>query len=122
MKVFFDGACRPNPGAMQVAVVARGQLYLRDAGDGTSEAAEWLALLEGLAVARTLGLGAVELLGDSLSVVNQANGRSAARTLESKRCLSAFLDAAGELHTVKVRHVKRTQNLAGIALTRLHER
>lgn len=118
MKIFFDGGCRPNPGAMEVAAVARGAVFHEEAGPGTSELAEWLALLHALGVARALGAETVELLGDSLAVINQASGRAPCRTQESERCRSAFIEAAAQFHGVRLRHVKRTQNLAGIALAR----
>jgi ribonuclease HI len=122
MKVFCDGGCRPNPGAMEVAVVARGTLHYRAAGEGTSEAAEWLALLEGLAVAKVLGAQTVELLSDCRSVINQAQGRSRCPTADAVRYRDALAEAAGHFRQVRLRHVKRTQNLAGIALARRHQR
>jgi hypothetical protein len=41
LKVYFDGGCRPNPGVIEVAVVARGATYFfDDLGCGTSSDAE----------------------------------------------------------------------------------
>ena len=54
LKIFFDGGCRPNPGVMEVAVVARGVAYFFDnVGCGTSSDAEWLALRLALQLAQT---------------------------------------------------------------------
>lgn len=119
VKVFFDGGCRGNPPAMEIAVVAAGRTtILRDLGPGTSTDAEWLALIHALTLARALDLPDMVLLGDSADVVAKANGRvpcrgDAARHLERFRALAA----AGT--PPRVRHVKRAQNLAGIALARL---
>ena len=119
-KVYFDGGCRPNPGAMEIAVVAAGRTtVVRDLGHGTSEQAEWLALTRALEVARSLGTDFV-LVGDAADVVAKANGateyRGAARDhVERYRVL-----AGG--NPPRVRLVKRSHNLAGIALARLHAR
>jgi ribonuclease HI len=45
LKIFFDGGCRPNPGRIEVALVARGMTYFDDdLGCGSSSDAEWIAL------------------------------------------------------------------------------
>lgn len=117
MKIYFDGGCRPNPGAMEVAAVARGRVYHRRVAEpGTSERAEWLALLHALEVAKSLGVAEAVLLGDSLAVIDQVNGRARRTGGEICGLLSAFEDAAKPLESVRVRYVKRSQNLAGIAL------
>src|SRR3546814_16080588 len=57
IKIYFDGGCRPNPGKMETAVVTGGAaVVVRDAGIGSSQAAEWLALIAALRLARALGL------------------------------------------------------------------
>jgi ribonuclease HI len=122
LRVFFDGGCRPNPGEMETAVVAGGILHHRkDLGHGSSEQAEWLALLHALQVAKALGATVVEALGDSASVINQARGVSKCQKPELRRCLQAFEDEARHFASLRVRHVKRTQNLAGIALAKARD-
>ena len=119
LKVFFDGGCRPNPGMMEVAVVARGKSYLRpDLGYGSSFDAEWLALIEAATIAADMGEPCV-LLGDAATVVNQAIGKGACRgaALEYLERFRALLPAGSH-----VRYIKRTQNLAGIALEGLRRR
>ncbi len=117
VKVFFDGGCRPNPGEMETAVVARGKLYHRGSlGHGSSEHAEWLALLDALRVAKSLGASTVEALGDSASVINQARGLSRSTKPELRSCLHLFEEEARHFVRLRVRYIKRTQNLAGIAL------
>lgn len=123
MKLFFDGACRPNPGAIRTAVVAGGRAFLRDdPGKGDCNDAEWLALLDALAVARDLGLAEVILLGDSALVVNQALGRAPCRAGRFAARLARFRELAKGFRTVRVRRIARTQNLAGIALERSYGR
>lgn len=117
LRLFFDGGCRPNPGRMEIAVVARGDVLIdRDLGHGSSMDAEWLALLRAVAVARSLEVADAVLLGDSAAVVAQANavlGGAAPRSAHA----TAFVAAASGM-ALRVRHIKRTQNLAGIALAR----
>ncbi len=116
VKVFFDGGYRPSPFGMETAVVVRGHAYLqRDLGPGSSMDAEWLALIHAVTIARELGLTDAVFLGDSLAVIGQANGTA--------KCRGAYREHLGALKLVsptpQIRYVKRTQNLAGIALERL---
>jgi ribonuclease HI len=120
-KVFFDGGCRPNPGPIETAVVLRGQAHIRrDHGAGTHQDAEWLALIDALRLAQAEGLADFVLIGDALAVVRVASGL-ARPAAEVAHHLTAFRALAGE-HAPPVRHVRRAQNLAGIALNRLHPR
>ncbi len=119
VKVYFDGGCQPNPGQMETAVVVRGQAYFqRDLGTGSNNDAEWLALIHAVRIARELELQDYILLGDSQLVVNQATGvwRCKSPRLQTHFDRYAALSAAGAPH--RVRHIKRAQNLAGIALAR----
>ena len=118
IKIYFDGGCRPNPGKMETAVVTGGAaVVVRDAGIGSSQDAEWLALIAALRLARDLGLANFILLGDAAGVVAQANGTVRARG-EAAEHLAHFRALAGDGPAPAVRHIKRTQNLAGIALAR----
>ncbi len=103
---------------MTVAVVARGVVHHRCAGHGSSHEAEWAALLYALDVASTLGVRDVVLVGDAANVVAQANGAKCA----SPDLLAAFRQSAQAFDRVHVRHVRRGQNLAGIALAKLTPR
>ncbi|HEX7751997.1 MAG TPA: reverse transcriptase-like protein [Novosphingobium sp.] len=121
-KVFFDGGCRPNPGAMELAVVAAGRTHVRrDLGHGTSHDAEWLALIEALRFAQALGLADYVLLGDAAAVIGPATGAVKCRA-HARTHLRALHGLAGTHGLPRIRYVKRAQNLAGIALARLHER
>ena len=117
-KVYFDGGCRPNPGAMETMVVVKGECHHRsDLGSGTSEEAEWLALLDAVALARSLRLRDILLLGDAVGVVAQAQGEAKSRNFPQHR--AAFAAAVAGVAGWRLRHVPRSQNLAGIALSRL---
>lgn len=121
-KIYFDGGCRPNPGTMEIAVVTGGVAEVdRDAGQGSSMDAEWLALIAALRLARSRGLADFVLLGDAAAVVAQANGTVRVRGANEGH-LAAFRTLAGDGPVPRVRHIKRAQNLAGTALARLHGR
>ena len=119
LKIFFDGGCRPNPGCIEAAVVARGEtLFFDDLGSGTSSDAEWLALRAALRVAQALGESDFELIGDCANVLAQANGAARCRGLAAEEHLARFREAAALGPPGRIRWIARTQNLAGIALAR----
>ncbi|WP_309750955.1 reverse transcriptase-like protein [Novosphingobium sp.] len=122
LKVFFDGGCRPNPGRIEAAVVVRGNVQLfDDLGHGTNSDAEWLALICALELAQRQGLADIVLIGDAIAVVQQAN--AALRTGRAKhRHAARFLALSAKAHPVRIRWIKRAQNLAGIALAARHPR
>jgi len=122
LKVYFDGGCRPNPGTMELAVVAAGRSYIvPDLGYGTSEDAEWLALMHALRTVRSLGRTEFVLLGDAISVIGPAMGTAKCRG-PAIRHLRDYQALVGTAPMPLVRYIKRTQNLAGIALAGLHPR
>jgi len=113
VKIWFDGGCRPNPGAIEIAVVIRGSTRIeRDLGSGDNEDAEWLALLRALALAKAEEVGDVILIGDALSVIRQAKGEQRGR----QPWIDRFHEARRGFNRLRLRHVRRHQNLAGIAL------
>jgi len=122
VKIFFDGGLRPMPAGMETAVVIAGQAFVsRNLGAGTSMAAEWLALIEAARRATALGLVDAVLLGDAAAVVAQANGRVRCPAVLAGHL--AALDALRHARArLRVRYVKRSQNLAGIALAAEHPR
>ena len=121
LKVYFDGGCAPNPGAMRTAVVMRGVAHLDlDAGDGSSGEAEWLGLLNALGLAAAAGARDVVLLGDSASVIDQATGT--ARLHLPAEHHARFVALCGRFDRLRFRRIKRNQNLAGIALEQVRRR
>ena len=118
MKLFFDGGLRPA--GMELAVVVGGRLHVeRDLGPGTSMEAEWRALIAAIRLAARLGIADAVLLGDAAAVIAQATGR--VRVPPAYRTLAAaYHDGVDRPGRVRLRHVRRAQNLAGIALDRLY--
>lgn len=122
VKVFFDGGCRGAADEMEIAVVAAGRTtILRDLGPGTSSDAEWLALIHALTIARALGLPEIVLIGDNADVIAKARGEVRCRGSDAVH-LDRFRALAAPGHPPRLRRVGRSQNLAGIALARLHPR
>ena len=126
-KVFFDAGCRPNPGAIEVAVVMRGTTHLFDQlGEGTNSDAEWLGLLCALELEQAQGAKNVELIGDALEVIRQANaalgGAPCGPAHPQRQHILRFMALARQARPARIRWVKRAQNLAGIALAARHPR
>lgn len=122
LKVYFDGGCRPNPGRIEAAVVVRGTPHLfDDLGQGSNSDAEWQALICAVRVAQSLGLTEVTLLGDAAEIIRRAN--EALRTNHA-RCghAATFLALASAMPGLRIRWIRRAQNLAGIALAARHPR
>ena len=121
-KVFFDGGCRPNPGPIEAAAVVRGAVHrFEGLGAGSNHDAEWRALLAALELAVGLDLGAIELIGDAAEVIAQgcAALAGAAAPAPYAEALRALAVRAPDL---RIRWIKRQQNLAGIALAARHPR
>ncbi|HEU0045240.1 ribonuclease H family protein [Sphingomonas sp.] len=105
---------------MEVAVVTGGATRIvTDLGRGTSTEAEWLALIHALRVARSLDFTEAVLLGDSADVVAKANGKVPCRGTCATH-LQSFRSLLDGIAAPRVRYIKRSQNLAGIALAGRH--
>jgi ribonuclease HI len=120
VKIFFDGGSRPE--GMELAVVIGGRVTVRrHLGQGTSMEVEWLALIEAMRLAHEHEIDDPVLLGDAKAVIAQANGIVRC-PLSCRRHLEAFRLLPRPKGRMRIRFVKRTQNLAGIALAALHDR
>lgn len=121
LKIYWDGGCRPNPGQMEAAVVVRGVVHLfDDLGVGSRHDAEWLALIRALEIAQAQGLAGVELIGDAIDVIGQANRLLAGGAAQGHA--ATFLALVGNFPPARIRWIRRGQNLAGIALSARHPR
>ena len=119
-KLFFDGGCRPNPGAMEAAVVARGVTHHWPMlGHGDNNDAEWLALIRAATLARSLGAVDVVLIGDSALVIAQAKRVQPCRAPRLEAHRAAFDAIVADFSRLRLRQVARSHNLAGIALDRI---
>ena len=120
VKLFFDGSSRPAPHGMATAVVAGGRSHLRrDLGAGTSMDAEWLALLHAVTLAHDLGVADAVVLGDAAAVIAQAKGD--VRCPPACRDHLALFQTLPRIGRIRLRYIRRNQNLAGIALEAMRE-
>lgn len=117
MDIYFDGGCKPNPGKMEVGVVFHGETSHHDNyGHGTNNQAEWLALLYAMGLAEEKGYTNIHLIGDSKLVISQALGVWKCNQAELRVFLEEFNRRKGAFRSVKLTHVRRHLNLAGIYL------
>ncbi len=115
---FIDGACAGNPGPMRIAVVGPGIRIVRDAGTGTNNRAEYLALLSALSYARALCTGTDEIVikSDSQLLVRQMNGIYKVRSHTLKPLYEEAQKLLHQISThckVSIQWVPREWNLAG---------
>lgn len=107
---------------MEAAVVIRGVEHIFDnLGAGTSNDAEWLALIRALELSQSQGLNDTVLIGDALTIIRQANS-ALANGYAANGHAATFLALANQARPARIRWIKREQNLAGIALQRRHPR
>jgi Ribonuclease HI len=92
-----------------------------DLGYGTNEDAEWLGLIRALELVQAEGIVDALLLGDALAVVRQANAALVAGAIAAGHART-FQALHAACRPARIRWIKRSQNLAGIALASRHPR
>lgn len=123
MKLYFDGGCVPNPGKMEAAVVSddgtvQHHMHL---SNGTNNEAEWLAFLWAVEIARANPDQPIEILGDSQLVIMQAQGLWKCNVPALIEFKNEFLRIKDDFTQLKLTHVKRKFNLAGIYIESLQK-
>lgn len=123
MRLYFDGGCIPNPGKMECAVVSEdGSIKEhRHIGQGTNNEAEWLAFLWAVELAKPFADQALEILGDSKLVIMQAQGLWKCNGANLIVFRDEFTKQKGEFKNLKLTHVRRNINLAGIYIEQLQK-
>lgn len=114
--LFFDGACRGNPGPMGIGCLLiqddkiLSEVSGRLSENGTNNVAEWGALIYGLEVAVKYRITNLVVKGDSELVIRQMRGEYKVR----KRHLVPFKIKARELcskfNSVVFEHIPRELN------------
>ncbi len=113
--LFFDGACRGNPGPMGIGIVLlekgkKVKEVSKRLGKGTNNIAEWSALIEGLKLAKTHGCKILEVRGDSQLVIRQIMGRY---RVKNRNLLPLFNEAkklCSDFEKIDFRWVEREEN------------
>ena len=76
--LYFDGASSGNPGRRAIGVVletpTKTYRFKKEIGKGTSNQAEYYALIAGLMLAKKLGVKELTVKGDSQLVIKQMRG------------------------------------------------
>jgi len=120
--LYFDGACRGNPGPMAIGIVLlengkKVKEVSKRLGKGTNNIAEWSALIEGLKLAKTYGCRVLEVRGDSQLIIRQITGRY---MVKSENLIPLFNEAKKlccNFEKIGFKWVKREENTDTDALS-----
>ena len=114
--VNFDGGSRGNPGPAAIAAVVTDpsgeELAERSEtiGEATNNVAEYRALLLGIELARQLGASRLDLVGDSMLIVQQVRGEWKIKQAHLRPLREQVVKALEDFESWSIRHVKREQN------------
>lgn len=120
--VHVDGGARGNPGpaaAASVVSTPAGEVLDEASellGKVTNNVAEYRALLLGLARARALGAGEVEVVNDSELIAKQVQGLYKVKHEAMKPLYKQAMSALREFEAWSIRSVPRAQNADADAL------
>ena len=120
--LYFDGACRGNPGPMGIGVVLlengkKIKEISKRLGKGTNNIAEWSALIEGLKLAKAHGCRELEVRGDSQLIIRQITGRY---MVKSENLIPLYNEAkrlSARFGKISFKWVKRDNNAQTDALS-----
>ncbi len=82
----------------------------RTAGLGTSNEAEYRALIGGLEACIKYGLKRIHIIGDSQLIIQQVLGGFKVNKLELKQCLNKVRELLAQLDEYSIRWIPRSQN------------
>ena len=114
--VYVDGASRGNPGPSSVGAVALlpgGEELTsvsKPIGKATNNVAEYMAVLEGLRLARMLRAREVEVRLDSELVARQLNGEYRIKNSNLRKISRSVVDEATRFEVCRYVHVPRSEN------------
>ncbi|MBS3759877.1 ribonuclease HI [Halodesulfurarchaeum sp.] len=113
--VYFDGACRGNPGPSSVGWVLIDEDGIVDEGGetigrATNNQAEYEALIHGLEVAVQYGYDEAEIRGDSELIVNQVTGAWNANDPTLREYRVRVHELLAEFEDYSITHVPRETN------------
>jgi ribonuclease HI len=120
--VHVDGGARGNPGPAAAACVITSPAgdvlgeHSQLLGRATNNVAEYRALLLGLAKARELGAGEVEVVGDSELIAKQVQGAYKVKHEAMRPLYLEAMAALGDFERWSIRTVARAQNADADAL------
>ena len=119
-----DGGSHGNPGPAGAGVVVRtdddgtvlyeGGIFI---GRATNNVAEYHGLLAGLAAARRLNAGQVEIVSDSQLLVRQMTGQYRVKNAALKQLFEQARELVGQFDECSFRHIPREENTEADALS-----
>ena len=117
LKIFTDGKTINNPGPSYIGVLIKeGEKEIRRirkfVGNGTSNEAEYMAMIEGMREALKLGAKDVEILTDSELVVRQMRGEYKVRAKNLKRLKKRAESLLKKFESFSITHIPRKENPA----------
>jgi ribonuclease HI len=124
LSIHFDGACAGNPGPAGAGVIiadAQGKVLRRVKsflGEGTSNVAEYCALIIGLREAKRLGATEVVCLTDSQLVEKQLNGKYKIKNARLRSLSLQAMELARGFSSFSLKRVDRTENREADALAK----
>ena len=129
-QLFFDGACRGNPGPSSVGGVIYDSekkeldTFFGSLGVATNNVAEYCALLAGLNRCRVLNIKELQVFGDSNLVIKQVKGEWKIKNDKLRaiykqiKAVEPFFSSISYEHVYRVNN-KRADALANMALDAL---
>lgn len=117
-----DGAARGNPGPAGIGVILEdpGGVVVAELAEGigwaTNNVAEYRALLAGLELARTSGVGELVVFSDSLLLVQQMKGEFRVKHKGLKPLYEKARELVSEFDRVRFEAVRRELNAGADAL------
>ena len=119
--LYTDGGSRGNPGPAGIGVVltlSDGQKHTHSAyiGDKTNNQAEYMALIEGIRLAKLHKVESLNCFLDSELVVQQLNGKYKVKNAGIKELFTIVQKELNAFDSVRFAHVKRANNAEADAL------
>lgn len=112
--LYFDGACRGNPGAAATGYVLETMQNVlhdgRSLGEQTNNEAEYKALLDGLREAKAHGVTDIDIHGDSQVIIRQVTGDYDCNASNLAPLLDDVHEALDGFDSWTITHVPREEN------------
>ena len=120
--LYFDGACRGNPGKASYGIVVfneKGAEIIADnglLGITTNNVAEYCGLLRGLIVCDSMGIKELTVKGDSNLVIQHVTGKWKVRNENLKKIHKQIKEIDKNFKSISYEHVYRKFNKRADAL------
>ena len=120
--LYFDGACRGNPGRSSYGLVVfdkDGNEILNDKGYigiTTNNVAEYCGLLRGLIICEKMGITDLNVKGDSNLVIQHVTGKWKVRNKNLKKIHTQIKEIDKNFKSISYKHVYRKFNKRADAL------